>query len=45
LACKKGYLEVVNRLVQSGVDLNAKDNYGDTPLNHACENGYLEVID
>ena len=39
---KKG--AVVRRLINAGADVNAKDNYGWTPLSCASKNGNLDVV-
>jgi len=31
--------------VQSDADLNAKDNFGETPLHSASRNGHLKVVE
>ena len=43
-AAKSGHLELVNRLVESGVHLHLKNNTGMTPLHLACGIGHLEVV-
>lgn len=42
-ASMEGRLEEVTRLLDSGVDVNAKDNEGDTPLMAAAYGGQLAV--
>ena len=37
-------MEVVEKLIQAGEDINSKDDRGDTPLHHASRNGHVEVI-
>ncbi len=43
-AAKEGNIEEVRRLVESGVDVNVKDNDGRTPLHFAAGLGYIEVV-
>jgi ankyrin repeat protein len=38
-------MKAVKRLVRSGVDVNAKDNDGQTPLEFAIRNGKTEAAD
>ncbi len=44
-AAKAGDLEMVDLLLNSGCQVNAKDAYGFTPLMLACKQGYLAVVD
>ena len=41
---KKGYLEIVKLLIDSGADINVKDKKGRTALRYAVKNGHLEVV-
>ena len=41
-ACFNGPIHEVRKLLDRGVDINAKNNYG-TPLMFACSNGDLEI--
>lgn len=43
-ARSNGHLGVVNRLLESGVDLNVKDNSLQISLYFACHSGHLEVV-
>ncbi|KAK0748858.1 ankyrin repeat-containing domain protein [Apiosordaria backusii] len=44
-AARQGRLEEVNRLLESGVDVNAKDSFhGQTAISWAAERGHLEVV-
>jgi len=42
-ACDKNRKDIVEFLISSGADVNAKENDGDTPLIEASE-GYLELV-
>ena len=35
----------VKTLINDGADVNAKDEYGDTMLMAAAENGYTEIVE
>ena len=37
-ACKTGNMRELNQWLSLGTDLNQKDEDGDAPLHHACEN-------
>lgn len=41
---KLGHLDVAKYLVQSGADIEATDNYGQTAENIASENGNLKYL-
>ena len=45
-ACETGNLEIVQALLQAGVDVNAKDNYGRTALDYSKNywNKYLLIL-
>lgn len=43
IACKLGYVEIVNDLLKSKADVNLNDATH-TPLTAACENSHLEVV-
>ena len=44
VACKKGLMELVFKLIANGADINEKDDvFGDTPLHMACKNGHMEL--
>lgn len=45
LACEKRDIEFVRLLVQKGVDINAKDNYGITPIFNAVSYGFSEIVE
>jgi ankyrin repeat protein len=40
-ACETGQLEVVKRLVENGLDVNAGDNYA---IRHSATNGHLDIV-
>ncbi|KAK1734262.1 ankyrin repeat domain-containing protein [Skeletonema marinoi] len=42
-ASKKGHVDVVRQLIESGATVNAKDNGENTPLHWACSNGHMDV--
>lgn len=44
LAVSAGYLDVVEALIGKGVDIDACDADGDTPLQWAVEKGSLEIV-
>jgi len=43
-ACKYGNTEKIKKLIKSGVDVNMKNEYGDTPLTILCEKMDLESV-
>ncbi|XP_072165079.1 protein phosphatase 1 regulatory subunit 12A-like isoform X2 [Diadema setosum] len=45
VASAKGYIKVMNILIQTGVDVNAKDNDGWTPLHAASHWGHKEACE
>jgi ankyrin repeat protein len=42
-ACKQGRIDIVKILIKSGVDINAKDHFGNTALMEAAYYGRLEI--
>ena len=48
-ACRGGHVEVVKRLIQiaeeRNIDLNARDDEGETGLTGACQDGHLNVVE
>jgi ankyrin repeat protein len=44
VAAKANNMPEVRRLLSAGADVNAKDNYGYTPLHWACMFGHLQVF-
>ena len=44
-ACKKGKLNIVQRLNEFGSDLEAKDILGRTPLYFAIEGGHDAIVE
>jgi ankyrin repeat protein len=43
-AARKGDPATVRKLLDEGVDVNAKFRYGATALSYACDRGHLEVV-
>ncbi len=43
-AAHDGNLDVVEYLVEKGADVNARDNNGSTPLDHARKNNHPDVV-
>jgi ankyrin repeat protein len=44
LAAQKGYTETVKLLIEEGVDVNAKDNWGGTALMYAANRDQTETV-
>ena len=44
LASQAGYLEIVNYLLERGVNVNPRDRWGATPLNDAKDSAVIEVL-
>ena len=44
-AANKGNIEAVKQHLAAGVDVNAKDKYGLTPLHHAAWQGRNEIVE
>ncbi|KAH9320528.1 hypothetical protein KI387_015167 [Taxus chinensis] len=42
-ACVRGDLEQIGRLISKGVDVNAEDSSGYTPLHYAARNGHVQA--
>jgi len=45
MASMKGYIDIVNLLIENGVNVNAKGNNGWTALMHASSGGYLAIVE
>ncbi|MCL7390365.1 MAG: ankyrin repeat domain-containing protein [Thaumarchaeota archaeon] len=43
-AAERGYLEEVRRLLDKGADVNARNDWWETPLHHAANGGHLSVV-
>lgn len=43
-AARKGDAATVKRLLEAGVDVNAKTPYGATALSFAAEKGHVEIV-
>lgn len=44
-ASKNGHMDIVKTLIEKGVDINTKDDYGYTSLSYAALKGHAEVVD
>lgn len=44
-AADEGKGEVISLLINSGVNINKKDMYKNSPLHHACTHGHIEVVE
>ena len=44
IAALRDNAELVRMLLAAGADINARDNHGETPLMHAVERNYTEII-
>jgi hypothetical protein len=44
IACTKGFIEVVDLMLQNRADTTAANNDGETPVNAASFNGHVEVL-
>ena len=44
VACEKGDLSIVKKVLEAGADPNVTDRLGCTPLYYACKNSHLECI-
>ncbi|XP_073117149.1 uncharacterized protein [Elaeis guineensis] len=44
MAAANGHLDIVEYLINNGVDVNAANSEKNTPLHWACLNGHIEVI-
>ena len=45
LAASHGRHEMVELLLESGADVNARDEDGSTALMCACEHGYIDIVE
>jgi ankyrin repeat protein len=45
LAARGGHKEIVELVIANGADVNAKDEYGLTPLHNAAYKGHKEVVE
>ena len=43
-ASDKGFLSIVEYLLNQKADVNAKNNDGQTPLHFATEGGYIDIV-
>ena len=44
VACEKGHLPIVKKLLEVGANPNVTDILGCTPLHYACKNSHLECV-
>lgn len=44
LALQQGHIAILQLLLECGVDIEAKNKYGQTPLSWAAENGHEAVV-
>lgn len=44
LQCTRGYEDIVEDLINRGADINAKGEFGNTPLHLACSNNHEGVV-
>ena len=44
IASYRGYLEIVEKLVQNGADINQQQNDGDSAFNYACRSKHEKII-
>jgi hypothetical protein len=44
LAAREGYSSIITILLQSGADVNARDEKGRTPLHHCAESGHVDAL-
>lgn len=45
IACREGYHEIVNALLNTGAYINVQDRSGDTILIHAVKGGHRSVVE
>ncbi|NGX49248.1 MAG: hypothetical protein K940chlam5_00844 [Candidatus Anoxychlamydiales bacterium] len=45
IALRAGHLEIAQELLQTDIDVNEKDNYGDTALSCASDDGHLKIVE
>lgn len=45
IACREGYHEIVNALLNTGAYINVQDRSGDTNLIHAVKGGHRGVVE
>ncbi|CAF3672911.1 unnamed protein product [Rotaria sordida] len=44
LACKEGYLSIVEYLIEQGTQIDVIDTDSWTPLHYACSKGHLDIV-
>ena len=43
-ACRNGSVEILNRLIELGADINAKNDDEMCPVHIACKDGHVDVL-
>ena len=44
IACNNGYIDIVNFLLDFCVDINSKDESGNTPIMNACNRCQVDTV-
>lgn len=44
IASQYGHIDAIRLLLSKGANINQQDNDGLSPLQHACQNGYLDIV-
>ena len=43
-ACRGGYLQIVEYLIENGADIEAQDDNEETPLHYVSYSGYVDIV-